>query len=340
MFDIRGSAGFLIGLADDAVFYQLDNRLYAADPETGRILWSRFGSQFAKADATADKSLVVNASDNGAYLLRAMDGTIQQQLPGNPNETPIWFRGTRRLSMRNLGSDQRVFELRDFDGDRVIWQSQHQATSFPSVIDDEDLAILEPSGKLTVLKLSTGEVRLAAELPLKRPLRGVVVMAAQRWEDRYVIVAGVQTKNTEQRRVIPLNFGTPKDFQSPRDLGAPSNVAFTIDGVVCSIDKKDGKVLWSVPVTDLAFDTAQPSSVPVLVLASWFVEIDARNGFPSSPKLSSLILDKWTGAKIYEKQEMLTPGGRGVQFVPSIDNRKLVVDFYHFQLELTFPQAK
>ncbi len=340
MFDIRGSAGFLIGLADDAVFYQLDNRLYAADPETGRILWSRFGSQFAKADATADKSLVVNASDNGAYLLRAMDGTIQQQLPGNPNETPIWFRGTRRLSMRNLGSDQRVFELRDFDGDRVIWQSQHQATSFPSVIDDEDLAILEPSGKLTVLKLSTGEVRLAAELPLKRPLRGVVVMAAQRWEDRYVIVAGVQTKNTEQRRVIPLNFGTPKDFQSPRDLGAPSNVAFTIDGVVCSIDKKDGKVLWSVPVTDLAFDTAQPSSVPVLVLASWFVEIDARNGFPSSPKLSSLILDKWTGAKIYEKQEILTPGGRGVQFVPSIDNRKLVVDFYHFQLELTFPQAK
>ncbi len=340
MYDSRGSAGFLIGLADDAVFYQLDNRLFAADPETGQILWSRSGSQFAKADATADKSLVVNASDNGACLLRTIDGTIQQQHRGNANETPIWFRGTRRLSLRNHGADQRIFEMRDFDGDRVIWQSQHQATSVPSVIDDEDLAILDPSGKLTVLKLANGEVRLTADLPVKRPLRGVVVMAAQRWEDRYVVVAGGQSKNSDQRRVIPLNFGSPKDFQSPRELGAPSNVAFTIDGTVCSIDRKDGKVLWSVPVTELAFDTAQPASVPVLVLASWFVDLDARNGFPLSPKLSSLILDKRTGAKIYEKQETLDPGGRGVQFVPSIDNRKLVVDFYHFQLELTFPQSK
>ena len=340
MYDNRGSAGFLIGLADDAVFYQLDNRLFAADPETGQTLWSRSGLQFAKADATADTSLVVNAPDNGAYLLRTIDGTIQQEHRGNANETPIWFRGTRRLSLRNQGLDQRVFELRDFDGDRVIWQSQHQATSMPSVIDDEDLAVLEPSGKLTVLKLATGEVRLTTDLPVKRPLRGVVVMAAQRWEDRYIIVAGVQSKTSGERRVIPLNFGSPKDFQSPRELGAPSNVAFTIDGTVCSIDRNDGKVLWSVPVAELAFDTAQPVSVPVLVLASWYVDIDARNGFPLAPKLSSLILDKRTGAKIYEKQEALDPGGRGVQFVPSIDNRKLVVDFYHFQLELTFPQSK
>ncbi len=340
MYDTRGSAGFLIGLADDAVFYQLDNRLFAADPETGQILWSRTGSQFAKADATADKSLVVNAPDNGAYLLRTIDGKIQQQHRGNANETPIWFRGTRRLSLHNQGADQRIFEMRDFDGDRVIWQSQHQSTSVPSVIDDEDLAILEPSGKLTVLKLATGEVRLTTDVPVKRPLRGVVVMAAQRWDDRYIIVAGVQSKPPDQRRVIPLNFGSPKDFQSPRELGAPSNVAFTIDGIVCSIDKKEGKVLWSVPVAELAFDTAQPASVPVLVLASWFVDIDARNGFPLSPKLSSLILDKRTGARIYEKQEALDPGGRGVQFVPSIDDRKLVVDFYHFQLELTFPPTK
>ena len=339
MFDGRASAGFLIGLSDEEVFYQLDNRLYAADPETGQILWSRSGSQFAKADATADKALVINAPDNGAYLLRTIDGTIQQHHQGNPHETPIWFRGTRRLSLRNLGADQCVFELRDFDGDRVIWQSQHQATSFPSVIEDEDLAILEPSGNLTVMKLATGEVRLTTELPVKRPLRGIVKMAAQRWEDRYLVVAGVQTKNTELRKVIPLNFGTPKDFQSPRDLGAPSNEAFTIDGIVCSIDNKDGKVMWSVPVTELGFDTAQPASVPVLVLASWFVDVDARNGFPS-PKLSSLILDKRTGAKIYENQESSTPVGRGVQFVPSIDTRKLVVDFYNFQLELTFPQTK
>jgi outer membrane protein assembly factor BamB len=53
-FDIRGSAGFLVGLSDEAVFYQLDNRLIAADTDNGRVLWYRVGPAFSKSSGIVD----------------------------------------------------------------------------------------------------------------------------------------------------------------------------------------------------------------------------------------------------------------------------------------------
>ena len=272
MSDARGLAGFLVGLADDAVFYQLDNRLYAAHPETGRILWSRIGPQFAKSDATVDQTLVLNTSDNGALLVRTLDGELQQRHRGNRDEIPLWFRGTRRLSQRSVEPDQRVFEMRDFDGDHIVWQSQHPPGSLTTVVEGEDLAILEPSGKLTVLDLATGELRLTTELHVKRPLGGTGVMSVQRCDDRYLIVAGVSSKPSNTRRVMPLDFGSPREF------GSSSIATFTVDGHVSAIDRINGHVLWSVPVVELAFDPAQSPRLPVVVLAS----IDSINASTSS----------------------------------------------------------
>ena len=339
MSDVRGTAGFLIGLSDEAVCYQLDNRLYAVDPATGRLLWSRTGQQFAKADGTVDQSVVLNTSTNGAMVLRTRDGALRDRYQGNPHDAPLWFRGSRRLSQRNVGTDQRLFEMRDFDGDHVVWQSQHPAGSIPCNIENDELAILEPNGKLSILKLETGKVQLSVELPAKRPQKGNGHLAIQKLVDRYVIVAGVAARNTEKRQITPLNIGSPKEFGFG-GFSPPSIAAFTIDGFVCSVHPTDGTLQWSVPVADLAFDTAQPSSLPVLVLASLQSEIDRFTGVSQPPQLSALVLDKRTGRRIYETQELMTPIGRGVQFNPMIDERKLVIDFYNWQLELSFPPPK
>ena len=341
--DARGTAGFLVGLSDEVLCYQLDNRLFAADPETGRVLWSWTGPPFAKADATVDKFLVINTPTNpanGALLLRTRDGSLLERHQGSPHDMPLWFRGTRRLSQRNVDPDQRLFEMRDYEGDHVIWQSQHPAGSVPSLIEDDELAILEPNGNLLILNLATGEHRLTVELPAKRPQKGAGNLAVQRTEDRYLVVAGVSPKNTELRRISPLNIGSPRDFGPAQIMGSPSIAAFTLDGFVCSIRRKEATLEWAVPVNDLAFDTAQSSHLPVLVLAAWQSDMDRISGFPLSPRLSVLVLDKRTGRKVYEKQEAMTPIGRGVQFNPMIDDRKLVIDFYNWQLNLTFLAPK
>ena len=341
MSDARGTVGFLLGISDEAVCYQLDNRLYAVDPETGRMLWSRIGPDFAKTSGTVDQFVVLNSATNGAMLLRMRDGSLQQEIQGSPNDVPLWFRGTLRLSQREISSDQRLFEMRDLDRDRVVWQSQHPTASLPGLIDDDELGILEPGGQFSILKLATGQVQSRTELPAKRPQKGAGVLAVQKWKDRYLVVAGVNAKNTPQRNVAPLNigapnFGGPRDFGPGRELGTPSIASFTLDGFVCSINAADGTLQWAKPVNDLAYDTAQSSRLPVLVLASWQSEVERFAGLPLAPRISVLILDKRTGNKVYEKQEAGTPIGRGVQFIPMIDDRKLVIDFYNWQLNLTF----
>jgi outer membrane protein assembly factor BamB len=245
------------------------------------------------------------------------------------------------LSQRDVSSEQRLFEMRDLEGDRVVWQSQHPTASMPGLIDNKEVGILEPSGTFSILKLDSGKTLFTTELPAKRPQKGAGVLAVQRWKDRYLVVAGVNMKNSNQRNVAPLNIGAPnfggqRDFAPARELGSSSIASFTVDGFVCSVNATDGTLQWSERVSDLAYDTAQPSSLPVLVLASWQADVDRFGGLPMPSRLSVLILDKRTGNKVYEKQEPNHAIGRGVQFNPMIDDRKLVIDFYNWQLNLTF----
>lgn len=339
--DGRGTPGFLLGLSDEALCFQLDNRLYAADPETGQLLWSWTGSQFAKVEGTVGREIVVNTSSNGALILRTLDGTVRETVSGNPQDMPVWFRGTGRLSHRAPTSDQRLFEFRDFDGDQVVWQSQHPAGTLHCIVDDEEVALLEPSGNFLVLDLHTGEKRLTVELPAKRPTKLSGHLAVQRSADQYVVAAGVSSRNTDQRRIVPLNNGPPREFGLPREFGPTSTSSFTLDGFVCGVNRPDEKLKWSVPVTDLAYDTSQPTNLPVMVLASYQSEIDKFAGLAMTPpRLSVLVLDKRTGRKLYEKQEPVGMIGRGVQFTPLIDERKVIIDFYNWQLDLTIPPQK
>lgn len=324
-FDIRGSAGFLVGLSDEAVFYQLDNRLVAADIETGRILWYRVGPAFSKSSATVDTHLVLHTANNECLLLRPMDGVLQQRHTAGLDEMPLCFRETWRLSQRSEGQDQQVLEMRDFDGDKVIWQRQYPSGTVTNVVADNQLALLEPSGKLSLLSLATGEPKLTAQAPVKRPIGTGGVLAVQDYDDRYIVVAGVSPKKTDLRTVTTLDFGPSNDS------------SFTVDGHAFAIRKTDGQILWSVPVEQSAFDFSQPSKYPVLVLASRHSEVDPLGAFSRMPRLSTLILDKRTGAKVDERQETLMAINRGPQLIPLPDEKKLIVDYQAWSLELSFP---
>lgn len=324
-FDIRGSAGFLVGLSDEAVFYQLDNRLIAADIDTGKILWYRVGPAFSKSNATVETNLALHTAGNDCILLRPMDGALQQRHTAGLDEMPLCFQGTRRLIQRSEGQDQQVLEMRDFDGDKVVWQQQYPSGTLTYVMASDQLAVLEPAGKLSILQLATGQSKLIAASPVKRPVGSGGVLAVQEDDERYVVVAGVAPKKTDLKTVTTLEFGPSNDS------------SFAVDGQAFAIRKTDGKVLWSVPVEQTAFDFTQPAKYPILVLAARQSEIDPGGGFVRMPRLSTLIIDKRTGAKVYETQETLLAINRGPQIVPLPDERKLIVDYQAFSLELSFP---
>lgn len=327
-YDIRGSAGFLIGLSNDEVFYQLDNRLIAAHAETGQVLWYRIGPDYSKSNATVDTKLVLHTASNEALVLSPMDGAIEQRHKGSLDEFPIWFRGTRRLSQRADGSDLQILEMRDFDGDKVVWQNQYPSGSLANVIDANELAILEPSGKLSILRMATGEMLMATQSPIERPHGTGGVLSVQPFHEQYVVVGGVPAKKSETRTVMTLEFGPSTDS------------SFTVDGFAFCMGRRDGKIAWSVPVDQLAFDFSQPAVFPVLVLAARHIEYDKLGKYQLMPEISVLVLDKRSGETVFKTEDSMMTISRGPQLVPMIDDHKLIVDVQAWALELAFPAEK
>lgn len=326
MFDINGTSGFLVGLSDESVVYQLDNRLIAADVDTGQVQWYRRGSVFAKSNATVDTTLVLHTPSNGAILIRPMDGTILHSRQGAVDEVPIWFGGTRRLSQRTVALDQQVLEMRDFEDDKIVWQIQSPSGTVERLVEAGELAILEPSGKLSIVTLETGETRLATLSPIVRPLGSGGVLAVQRFEDRYVIVGGVSSKRDSGNTTI--------------ELGPAANNSFTVDGFAFAIAHDDGQQLWSVPIEQLAFDVTQPARLPVLLLASRHNEFDPIGLLQQPTKLSLLILDKRTGKTLWNRIEAMHSNGRGAQFTPNADYHKLLIDIQGLSFELKFHEKE
>lgn len=322
--DANGAAGFLIGLTDGILFYQMDHRIFAADLTTGDVLWHRSGAEFARSDATADTNLVLHASNNDSIIIKPIDGSVQAHRKGWLEDKIVWFRGTRRLSMRTEGLDQRrVFELRDVSSDSVGWQSFHPAGTTYAIVGGEEIAMLEPAGKLTVLQLDNGEVRITTELPITRPFATEGVLAVQKFGDQYIVVGGSPSKRMENSVVAPLEFGHGLD------------TTFTIDGAVCGCDQKTGHLNWTVPVAQVAYNTTQLANQPILVLAARQSERDR----PGQHSISAVVLDKRTGRLIYETQEPLPLNGRGVQIVPLVDDQKIIIDFQDWSLDLSLGRS-
>ena len=325
--DFRSSLGRLIGLSDEALIYQLDNRLNAIELETGNLIWFRVGTEFSTSNATVDSKLVLHTSNNEALVLNALDGSIEQRHKGNLEEKTIWYRGTRRLSERTEGLDQyRIYEMRDVVTDKIVWQSQHPAGTLKCLIEDQEFMILEPSGKLSAMDLETGEVRMTTDTPIVRPVGGSGEFNVHRFQGKYIVVGGTSASRNDIATVVPL------------EIGPSHETTFSFDGFACACDQKTGRLVWSVPIDQLIFNYAQPANQPLLVFASR-KELDHLNQFQSTSRLTAKILDKRNGNLIYETQENSPLTGRGAQIIPMVDERKIVVDFLSWNLEMSFPQT-
>ena len=166
----------------------------------------------------------------------------------------------------------------------------------------ETLAIIEPSGALTVLDLVTGAVRFRAMLPeMPRGLEQVRVIP---WEDRFLIFVGRQETAEERKLMEKVGMITNLPQQaSSRNASQPAT------GSLWAVGRASGEILWPVPATVLrhCLNPDQPESLPVLLFARQIAP--ARGG--DRTRMGILCIDKRTGQalcvddKIAAQQHML-----------------------------------
>ena len=309
--------GRVLGITRETVIYSIGTRIRAADLETGRLAWSRQDLNSEQLSGSADdRAVVVQAS--GITFLRTLDGARLAKRILQPG-TPVWANGSRLLVLRSK-ADRTIFEMRDSLKDSVIWSREFSPDTLATPIEDEDVAFLEPSGKLVVARLLDCHDRYQSELPLKAGPRDKNWFTVQRTFDRDIIMGGEILGHRATNQPIP--------FVSPTQKGA---MAF--DGYVCGVRRSDGKLQWSTAVEKAALDRSVPANLPVLLFATR--QFDARNGlnqFIQRYRMTTQIIDKRTGLKIYSTEEAAPPNPPFLDEMP-VESR-IVINFGDWQLDL------
>jgi outer membrane protein assembly factor BamB len=238
------SAGF--------VFQRLQE-LVCVDPLTGDTIWSRSGLP-AGCDVFGDAEYLFVAPPDGneAFVFRAADGAaVGQRYVGSRQER--WMTAGRRVLSCEMVDQHLVMRWRDVEAERDEWQRTFPVDSQCWLPGRDEVAVLERSGQLTILRLADGSVHVSAQLLSQPDLARLYVLRSQA---HYVVLvsgsgAGEDANMARYRPWSPLG----------------SDLCPEINGRVYVLDRRTGAPLWKAPaeVSRLCCPLDQPTESPAVV---------------------------------------------------------------------------
>jgi outer membrane protein assembly factor BamB len=275
----------------------VDRTLRLHDPRSGAIIWER-QRVAAGSELIGDDEVVVVCPPDGrsATVVSMADGRVlrtpaippaEQRLassgrriawaqPVDARPGEAWARRVRVGVFDPFTGDQRL--LGDFPGE-----------SRTAEAGSGRLAILEPSGDLTLIDIEEGRkvfrVRLA-DMPA-----GMQHVQIMPWRDRYLVLVGRAETPEEQKQLERIGAIGPLPGMPGRELPQVTT------GSIWAVARDTGDMLWPVPVTILrhSLQRYQAAELPVMLFARSIQP--ARE--PERPRLSLLCIDKRTGQAVF-----------------------------------------
>jgi outer membrane protein assembly factor BamB len=297
--------GSLGPVTRDAVILQRGRKLVALEPLTGSIVWLRddlppgmrlFGDdEFAiavpRGGTDARVFRITDGADAGTRELPKQDewlGTFGRQLllwqkvdPKMPLKLDRVTPDGLRYQVAQPGKPSMSLALLDAATGQDLWRHYFSDDSRQTVVAHEEVAILDPTGRLTLVELASGRKRFETQLDADLQLDRVLVV---RGPERYVVIANRSPTVTVQQQVHPIKYG----FENPP----------VISGTVYGLDRATGKKQWGgVPVDRFTLDLSEPFALPLLMFACRRFEfVPGANG--NDNYYAYLALDQRTGRVI------------------------------------------
>jgi outer membrane protein assembly factor BamB len=310
LYDSSGRVSFYVAPVLQAGFcFQKGSLIVCADPLTGQILWER--SQIpASAEIFGDEELifVTDPNQDEALVLSAIDGSLLGKRNVDRGDRRWTTVGRNVLAWEQVGRD---VKLRLFDAWSQIelWSATYPLGTRGTIVEGDELALLEPSGKLTVSSLGDGKTRFTSPLAPEGSLASLEVIRSQ---SQYLVIANQDVANTE----------SPPGFVI-RPVGVrTSNAIDRVHGRVYAFDRRTGKVQWQIPAF-IAFHCLppdQPLESPLLVFVR--NKTKATPGSATRSSGSVLCLDRRDGRLIWDSEN--EPVER--QFAQSINYCEIQTD--------------
>ena len=275
----------------------VDRTLRVYDSLTGRLLWERQRLPPAGELIGDDEYLCVCPTDGrGAVVLAMADGRLVRTLDLPSSERRLASSGRSLLVVQSTNEQTdpvpagrvRIERLDPVDGQRLPL-GDYPGESRICIAGDRRLAVVEPSGDLSLLDIDAGRTMFRTRLPdMPAGLEQLQVMP---WGERYLVLVGRAETADEQKQLERLGAIAALPGMPGREMPQ------LVTGSLWAVDATSGDMLWPVPATILRHSLHRQggSQLPVLLFAR---TIQAARE-PDRQRLSVLCLDKRTGQAVY-----------------------------------------
>jgi hypothetical protein len=257
-----------------------DRSLRVHDPLTGRLLWERQRLP-AVGELIGDDDFlcICPPGGRGAVLLSMADGRVVRTLDLPPSERRLLTSGRHILAVQPIdgvadrkaaggieSSDAggarrvRLDRIDPLDGQRQPLGTYH-GESRASTAGDGRVAVVEPSGDLSLIDVDAGRVVFRTRLSdMPAGLEHLQVLS---WNGSYLVLVGRGETPEEQRQLERIGAIGPLPGMPGREMPQ------VVTGSLWAVDGVSGDMLWPVPATILrhSLQSHGGSQLPVLLFA-------------------------------------------------------------------------
>lgn len=297
-------------LLESGVYFLEGRTLVCADPLTGEPIWTRDGLP-GGADLYGDGEWLFVAPPEGgrARTFHALDGSEGEPRPTEPlaNRWTTWDRyvlawkakpagdaAAPQISGNEADDEQlarlpRELWLYDALSGAELWREQLPAGTRGTLVDCDEVALLQPDGRFVVRSLRGPDVVLEARLNADEKLRAVYVLRSR---EQYLVATH---RGDEQ----PLN-NPPIQIRSIASGGEVPLVT----GQLYAFQRSTGKASWPAPVAveRFGFPLDQPRETPLVLFLRQSVPATGQG--PRREHTSVLCLDRRDGKPLLDKSEI------------------------------------
>jgi outer membrane protein assembly factor BamB len=303
-------------------FYQKTQELTCVDPLTGETIWTRSGME-PGSDIFGDQDYLFVASPNreDAMVFRAADGKeLGRRFVGSRQDR--WITAGRHVLCCQMVDQQLVVRWFDAWDGKDVWRREFTAGSQCSLLARDALAVLEMSGKFTLLNLADGSQRFETQLAAEPQLARLYIIPGR---DTCVVLTSRNETNED---------ATVARYRPWSPLG--SDLCPEINGRVYALDVRTGQPLWptAAEVAKLCCPLDQPAESPAVVFFQNVQPSSSATSPRPAIKGAVLCMDKRDGRQLLFDSDLAMIRTYAVTAQPQ--DRKITVNSNSKQLILMF----
>ncbi|GEM_PF-2599279 len=314
--------GRLGPLRPNNLCFQQNRSLKCVDPmsEDVKPIWTRDEIPLG-VELFGDESLLfaIPPGKTEAQVIQIFDGQLLGPRRVPPEEDRWTTLGRHILASKQVRDNLSLF-LFDPWYEENVWSRTFAIGSKATLLEQDEVAVLQPDGQFVLLAVADGSVRFESRLEPEEFLDAIHVIRSS----REYILATTSTPTSSSRQANATITPAPNGTYSP-----------LINGHVYAFDRQNGQHLWPVPavIQGYGLPLDQPANSPLVLLMR---HLHKPQRSSRTDHTSVLFLHKRDGRVVYQNDQLKGRTGIYSEIVDPKNHEVLVhLPNHHLRLKFT-----